>query len=882
VTYSTTGTKTVSLTVTGLGGSDTETKTDYITVYAAPVAAFSGSPLSGSTATTFTFTDASTGNITAWSWDFGSGASPATASTAGPHDVTYSTTGLKTVALTVTGLGGSDDETKTDYITVSSAIPAPVAQFSGTPRSAVEAPLDVTFTDESTGNITSWEWDFNNDDVVDSYVQTPDPYTYADAGRYTVKLTVTGPGGSDTETKTDYIRVIDSANTIYVDTTNGDDSNDGLSWDYPKLTIQAGIDAASDDYAVLVASGTYSGTGNVNLDFGGKEIHLKGVFGLGTTFNEGFESGIGSGWTVSPAGAWTAVTTGTTHSGTYHARSLPGSNGTYSIGRTFTVGAGGGSVTFWWKASVKSTSSYPRFVLDELEQVRGVAAANSYESKTYSLDEGSHTLRWDCVRGGTTAITAYLDDISVTNTVASDTIIDGGNTAGNRGFYFHTSETALSVVDNFTIQRCWALGGEDGGGIYCTGASPTIINSSIGGATSGNKGDYAGGIYCGAGSNLTITDCTIKRNAATAGDGGGIYCDASSPRITNCIIGVPGEANTAAGNNGGGIYCCSNSNPRITNCTIQANEADGGGGIYCDSSSPLISGCTINENLASTGGGIYLFTGSNATITNCGMSGNSVTYYGGGIYSESSTPTITGCRIGADGANTAGDLGGGISLYSSSAVITNCTIINNTALNLGGGIDCWNNSDAAITNCLIASNSVTSTASGDGNGGGIHLYEASPTLSNCTIADNAATNNGGGMDCFISTPVLNNTIVWGNIADYDASTEGLGNQIYALRSVGTDCVVTLNYSDYANGTNDVVCAGLGEEVATVTANDCITSDPAFVGGGDYHLDSTVPSPCIDAGSNALVPSGITTDIEGLPRIYNDTVDMGAYEYQPAP
>jgi parallel beta-helix repeat protein len=435
------------------------------------------------------------------------------------------------------------------------------------------------------------------------------------------------------------------------------------------------------------------------------------------------------------------------------------------------------------------------------------------------------------------------------------------------------------VVDNLTIQRCMALSAEDGGGIYCTGASPTIINSSIGGATYGNQGDNAGGIYCGAGSNLTITDCTIRRNASVAGDGGGIYCDASSPRITNCIIGIAGQQNTATGNSGGGIYCCNNSNPRITNCTIEANSADGGGGIYCDSSSPLISGCTIKDNLASgtsaTGGGIYLVTSSNATITNCTISGNSAGYYGGGIYSESSTPTISGCGIGVAGANTAGDAGGGICLYGSSAVITNCTIMNNTAVKIGGGIECWNPSNAAITNCLIASNSATSTASGDGNGGGVDIYDASPTLSNCTIADNTATNNGGGINAFISAPALNNTIVWGNIADSDASTAGSGNQIYADKSDLKACTVTLNYSDYANGANDV--AGDGTVTAT---NHCITSDPAFVGGGDYHLDSTTPSPCIDAGSDALVPSGVTTDIEGLPRIAGTVVDMGAYEYQP--
>jgi hypothetical protein len=131
------------------------------------------------------------------------------------------------------------------------------------------------------------------------------------------------------------------------------------------------------------------------------------------------------------------------------------------------------------------------------------------------------------------------------------------------------------------------------------------------------------------------------------------------------------------------------------------------------------------------------------------------------------------------------------------------------------------------------------------------------------------------MNAFISAPVLNNTIIWGNIADSDISGAGAGNHIYADKTDIKACTVTLNYSDYANEANDI--AGDGTVTAT---NHCIVSGPLFVGGGDYHLQST--SLCIDAGSNALVPSGVTTDLEGPPkvRIYNSVVDMGAYEYQP--
>jgi len=81
---------------------------------------------------------------------------------------------------------------------------APVADFSGSPTSGT-APLTVFFSDLSTGDITSWSWDFG-DGVGTSTAQNPS-YRYDNAGTYTVSLTVTGPGGSDTETKPDYITV---------------------------------------------------------------------------------------------------------------------------------------------------------------------------------------------------------------------------------------------------------------------------------------------------------------------------------------------------------------------------------------------------------------------------------------------------------------------------------------------------------------------------------------------------------------------------------------------------------------------------------------------------------------------------------------------------
>ncbi len=207
-TYPAVGTYTVNLTATNSQGSDSEIKTDYITVIAtpvAPVAAFTANTTSGTAPLTVAFTDASTGTVPlTYQWDFSNDGTIDATTRNATH--TYPTAGNFTVNLTVTGPGGTDSEVKTDYITVTEAPVAPVAAFSANTTSGV-APLTVAFTDTSTGTEPlTYKWDFNNDGAIDSI--DPDPeHTYSTVGNYTVNLTVTGPGGTDSEVKTNYITV---------------------------------------------------------------------------------------------------------------------------------------------------------------------------------------------------------------------------------------------------------------------------------------------------------------------------------------------------------------------------------------------------------------------------------------------------------------------------------------------------------------------------------------------------------------------------------------------------------------------------------------------------------------------------------------------------
>ena len=270
--------------------------------------------------------------------------------------------------------------------------------------------------------------------------------------------------------------------------------------------------------------------------------------------------------------------------------------------------------------------------------------------------------------------------------------------------------------------------------------------------------------------------------------------------------------------------------------TIRNGNAIFGGGIFCDGGSPTITNCTITGNSANLswghGGGICCWKLSSATITNCTISDNS-SNHGGGISISNASPTIMNCTITGNYANT----GGGIRRLSTAGSwkITNCTISGNSS-EKGGGIY-EEGGLCTITNCMITENTAVIES------GGIYASSTSiPTIANCTIAGNESGEWAGGIYCIHSDHVITNCIVWGNWAPYYPEIRG-----------GSEGIT---YSDVKGGQ-----PGEGN----------IYVDPLFVGGGDYHI--TAGSPCIDAGTDV----GIYEDIDGDERPGGCGFDMGADE-----
>jgi hypothetical protein len=284
-------------------------------------------------------------------------------------------------------------------------------------------------------------------------------------------------------------------------------------------------------------------------------------------------------------------------------------------------------------------------------------------------------------------------------------------------------------------------------------------------------------------------------------------------------------------------------------------------------SSAIVDGFTIsggNANGSSAGnqdrgGGMLMVAGSNPTIARCVVKNNRCTFGGGAGYLLSSSPSFTDTRF---ESNTGGSFGGVFDMGGSVAsLIDRCVFIGNSAAR-AGAVEVFGSSAPKITNCLFYGN----TSTGSGGGGAIFISGSAPQIRNCTIVGNNSTvNAAAGVLQTGAGASLGNSIVYFN--NGPGGAQGSANQVSGLAAGTTWCCVQGGIAGSGN----------------------ISADPLLVniGGGDFHLSSA--SPCIDAGNNGLVPSGIALDLGMNPRFVDDPavadtgaggapiVDMGAHE-----
>ena len=210
--FRSTGNKTISLTVTNAGGSDTESITVTVETATPPVEApvvdsISCAPSSPEVDAAVTCTASiSGGTATFWSWSGG-----ASSGRSESYATSFGSAGAKTVSLTASNAGGSDSESIT--VTVTSAEPAtdsgtttgqpPQIQRIGCTQEPDEEPYEamceaIVFN----GDPSSWTWSWSDSDGGSSTVSHAyHPFFYS-PGTKTVSLTVSNPSGSDSDSTT--------------------------------------------------------------------------------------------------------------------------------------------------------------------------------------------------------------------------------------------------------------------------------------------------------------------------------------------------------------------------------------------------------------------------------------------------------------------------------------------------------------------------------------------------------------------------------------------------------------------------------------------------------------------------------------------------------
>ena len=462
---------------------------------------------------------------------------------------------------------------------------------------------------------------------------------------------------------------------------------------------------------------------------------------------------------------------------------------------------------------------------------------------------------------------------------------------------------STSRVDGFTIRGGygWAATGgfttngfgmnhQDGAGIMIAATSGInkvqIANCTI----RNNSGNFGAGMYIAVSvatgeSSPTITSCQFLNNSAN-GNGGALLSNGTVGKIKATFISTAFSNNRA--NSSAGAVQHSADSAIYTNCTFNNNISAGdGGAVYAQNAKLSATGTMFKSNLASGSGGGLFSTGSTFSLSADSFANNkAASYGGGGLYTAGSTATMANCVFSGDssffggGVHTVGGTftgsqcrflnnnsqsgGGGFYNDSSPVTITSCFFSGNVsgsgALGSGGGFQ-QHLASANIYNSVFAGNSATGTA--DDGGGAIMVYGGTVTTEGCTFSENTTTStikpNANAISTTAGTTItVQNSIAWGTAA----------NQVVTL---GAN---TYNYSDVK---------GLTPTATNITAYPQFTNTANAVGAdnlwgtADDGLHTTIISSAINAGSNALIPGGITTDAAGAARIQNTTVDMGAYE-----
>ena len=263
---------------------------------------------------------------------------------------------------------------------------------------------------------------------------------------------------------------------IYVDASRPDDTGDGLSLATAKQTLNAAVAISKDvgyENVILVASGTYTGTNNKNLDFGGFDIKLRSSAGAPTTIID-----------LENSGRLLYLHTGETKSSWVDG---------FTVKNGLISGGSGGAV----------------LVLSS-----GLTIKNNIFKNNRIINGGY-------IRGG--AVSGEGSQLSILNNdfIANSSTYQAGAIYG--------------VTSTFEIDNCSFTGNsaDSEGGIFGIYGSTVTMNNC---RASRNRGARGGAFWVLDNANLNITNCLFDNIQSSDNHAFIYYSSSATVNITNCTI----------------------------------------------------------------------------------------------------------------------------------------------------------------------------------------------------------------------------------------------------------------------------------------------------------------------------------------------------------
>lgn len=326
-----------------------------------------------------------------------------------------------------------------------------------------------------------------------------------------------------------------------------------------------------------------------------------------------------------------------------------------------------------------------------------------------------------------------------------------------------------------------------------------------------------------------------------------------------------GNANYAGGGmEGSGGWFGAAPSITVANCTFRNNYSGyEGGAVSLWSTNAVFDNCLFENNWSDyEGAGLELSGNSisfdnKAIVRNCVFKNNRSDYEGAAISASWMDLEIDQCLF---EENVAENEGGAISYFADHfstdevrLICRNSVFRNNLAESGGGAAETRGHNH--WYNCLFESN-----YAGHEGGALSHFRDGKVEAVNCTFVDNATSGDGSVLDIFS----WEDTVAVGASFANCIFNGNTGNHTLTLG--GAVDSVLVDYSLISTCPPGIIC-GTGNVYGIA---------PGFADVNDFHLLPS--SPCINAGHNSYLPIGLTTDLDGLERIADGQVDMGAYEF----